>query len=98
MLPPDKENKSIFSFIKSMYKSLKSLVKNPYDESMLKTYCSLTVEAMFYELIYLKKDETRFNSFHEVYTYLKTIYTSIIAHFKKGYYKPVINEVDQVHK
>ena len=102
MLPPDKNNKSIFSFFTDTYKSIKSLVKNPYDESMLSKYCKITIEAMFYELIYLENDQRKFVTFIEIYAYLEKIYATIISHFKKGYYTysfyQVITDVDQVFK
>ncbi len=101
MLPPDKENKSIFSILtdSKVYQSIKGLVKNPYDESMLKKYCNLTIEAMFFET-YLESRDRNFNEHPIVLKYIRNIYNSIKQHFRNAftsaYTYSTFNELDNV--
>ena len=87
MLPPDKENKSVFTFFteSNIYQSIKSLVKNPYDEKMLKKYCSSTIEAMFYELIHVKNSERQFLDHQRALKYIHNIHISVTECFKNVY-------------
>ena len=101
MLPPDKENNSIFSFLtdSKVYQSIKGLVKNPYDDSMLKKYCNLTIEAMFFET-YLESRDRNFNEHHSVLKYIQNIHNSINRHFRSAftssYYNTTFNDLDNV--
>ena len=107
MLPPDKENKSTFSFITDLkvYQSFKGLVKNPYDESMIKKYCPLTIEAMFFELIYHENIGQQLNDYQKVLEYIRTIHKSINGYFRNAFIEISIfgnysystfNELDKV--
>jgi hypothetical protein len=101
MLPPDKENNSIFSLIteSKVYQSIKGLVRNPYDETMIKKYCSLTIEAMFFET-YFENREHNFNEHHSVLKYIQNIHNSINRHFRNAftssYYYATFNDLDNV--
>ena len=70
MLPPDKENQSVFGFI------INSFIKKPYDESMYEKYSSQTIEAMFYEINYSAAN-SKFETIKEAYSLLSKVHEGI---------------------
>lgn len=77
MLPPDKENQSVFRYIQSW-------VKNPYDASMLKKYFNSTVSAMLFEILHFENDE-RFADHQRVFNYIRKIHNAVFEFFKNTY-------------
>ena len=91
MLPPDRENRT---FLKYIGHTIKSIIKNPYDENMLSKYVDTTIEAMFYEFDRLELNSRKFTTFEEVLFYLDSVFCGTQRIFKRKYDSiPVINKI-----